>query len=213
MNAGFIYPLFNSAVRFLYYCNLVEFFKFLAKMSVGLVSRRRGGEATDNEIIQACNIAIDIYQVFKFGALLIFFVCKTNTIFSKLVIYYLISSNLFTYFYYHVWGSKYTQKIDRGTLNRKFLNSLIAISYYLLCYAYLYQVHYFHMISWPDSTIDFTNAIYLSVANAFTLTYGGFSPLTQEIRIIFMSELINTFLFFTVIISNSIPNHAGRDDQ
>jgi len=41
------------------------------------------------------------------------------------------------------------------------------------------------------------------------LTYGGFSPLTQEARVIFMTELMNTFLFFTIIVSNSVPNHTG----
>ena len=69
------------------------------------------------------------------------------------------------------------------------------------------------MISWPDSLVDSTNAIFLSVANTFTLTYGGFKPLTQDIRNVFMSELINTFLFFTVIITNSIPNHAGKENN
>jgi hypothetical protein len=69
------------------------------------------------------------------------------------------------------------------------------------------------MITWPNNLVDSTNAIYLSIANAFTLTYGGFSPLTQEIRVVFMSQLINTFLFFTIIISNSIPNHAGKEIQ
>jgi len=68
------------------------------------------------------------------------------------------------------------------------------------------------MIAWPDALVDTTNSIFLSIANAFTLTYGGFSPLTQEIRVVFLSELINTFLFFTVIITNSIPNHAGKEN-
>lgn len=213
MNNGFIYPFFDALVRVMYYCNLVEFFKFLAKLCTGVLHKHIGGELSSQDIIRSCNIAIDIYQVFKFGLLFLFWVCEASGVFPKLVIYYLLFSNLFTYFYYHVWGSKYGQRVDRDTLNRKFLNFLLAISYYLLCYAYLYEIHYSQMIAWPDDLIDSTNAIFLSVANAFTLTYGGFSPLTQEIRMVFMSELINTFLFFTVIITNSIPNHAGKESK
>ena len=218
---GFIYPLFDSLVRFLCYCNLVEFFKFSAKLYTGVINKRKEKNLTTEEIVRACNIAIDVYQIFKWGVLLALWVCKKDSTFAKNLVYYLLFSNLFTYFYYHIWGSRYNQRVDKDTLNRKFLNSLLAISYYIFCYAYLYQIHYSGMISWPFlvvesvniPVIDFINAIYLSVANAFTLTYGGFSPLTQKIRVVFMSELINTFLFFTVIITNSIPNHIGKEDE
>ncbi len=210
MSNGFIYPLFDSIIRFLYYCNLVELFKFIAKLFAGLLKNRNGEELLSTDLIKSSNIAIDIYQIFKFGILFLVWSCENNSPVAKIIIYYLLFSNLFTYFYYHVWGSKYKQRVDRDTLNRKFLNSLLAITYYLLCYAYLYEIHYSHMIGWPESVIDSTNAIFLSVANAFTLTYGGFKPLTQDIRVIFMSELITTFIFFTIIISNSIPNHSRK---
>jgi hypothetical protein len=213
MNNGFIYPFFDSLIRLLYYCNLVEFFKLLARLCVVVLHKRSSGELSTQALIRSCNIAIDTYQIFKFSVLFLLWTCEVSSVFSKLLVYYLLFSNLFTYFYYHVWGSKYDQRVDRDTLNRKFLNSLLAIAYYLLCYAYLYQIHYNQMIVWPDNLIDMTNSIFLSVANAFTLIYGGFSPLTQEVRVVFMSELINTFLFLTIIITNSIPNHAGKENQ
>ena len=209
MKNGFIYPLFDSTIRFVYYCNLVELFKFLAKLCVGIYKK---GEVSTDEKVQVCNIAIDTYQIFKWLILLTFWKLETEHEAALLATYYLLASNLFTYFYYHVWGSRYSQRIDREALNRKFLNALLAINYYLAGYAYLYNVHFSSEIMWPDNLIDSTNAIYLSVANAFTLTYGGFSPLTQEIRLVFMSQIINTFLFFTIIISNSIPNHAGKEE-
>lgn len=208
MKNGFIYPLFDSIVRFAYYCNLVELFKFLAKLCLGVCKK---GEVSTDDKVEACNIAIDIYQIFKWLILLLLWRLGIDHQAALLSTYYLLASNLFTYFYYHVWGSNYRQRVDRESFNRKFLNAMLAISYYLACYAYLYNIHFSAEISWPDNLIDSTNAIYLSVTNAFTLTYGGFSPLTQEIRVVFMSQLINTFLFFTIIISNSIPNHAGRE--
>ncbi|EGQ7995878.1 hypothetical protein D8T26_00390 [Vibrio vulnificus] len=208
MKNGFIYPLFDAVVRFCYYCNLVELFKFLAKLSLGILKK---GDVSVADTIKACNVAIDIYQIFKWFILLSLWYLGIDSKAALLVTYYLLASNLFTYFYYHVWGSRYTQRIDRETLNRKFLNAMLAISYYLACYAYLYHVHFSNEIKWPGDLVDSTNAIYLSIANAFTLTYGGFSPETQEIRVVFMSQLINTFLFFTIIISNSIPNHAEKE--
>ncbi len=208
MKNGFIYPFFNSLIRVLYYLNLVEFFKFVAILSKGLCKKEA---LSQEEQITTCNIAIDIYQMFKWLTLISLWLFEVNNFFSFIFTCYLLISNLFTYFYYHVWGSNYSQMVDRDKLNRKFLNSLLAVSYYLACYAYLYQVHLSDQIEWPDNLVDSMNAIYLSVSNAFTLTYGGFSPLTQEIRVVFMSQLINTFLFFTIIISNSIPNHTSKE--
>lgn len=207
---GFLFPFFNALINVLYYTNLVELFKFSGKICARLSSEQ---PVSKERIIQFNNIAIDIFQVFKWGILIFFWMASCDTITAKLIIAYLIYSNLFVYFYYHVWGGKYNQRIDRETLNRKFLNYLLAIAFYLCCYAYLYQFHYSQIIKWPENEIDFLNAIYLSVANAFTLTYPGFEPLTQQARTLFMTELINTFLFFTIIMANSVPNHVNTREN
>lgn len=211
MKNGFIYPIFNTLVQFLFYCNLTELFKYIARRYEGLVYQRQGKELSKEAKIRSSNFAIDLFIVFKFSLLIFFWVHGIKSTFSMVIIYYLIFFNLFTYFYYHVWGSEFEQRTDRHTLNRKFLNSLIAIVFYILCYAYLYETHYASSIKWPENLVDSTNAIFLSIANAFTLTYGGFMPITQKIRVIFMSELINTFAFFTIIITNSIPNHNPKE--
>ena len=211
MKNGFILPVFDLLVRVLFRLNIVEYFKYFAQFIVRVFFKFRKEKETVASIVSASNIAIDIYQIFKYAVLAFLWINASSSVYSRWVIYYLIASNLFTYFYYHVWGSRYRQRNDRSTLNRKFLNFLLAIAFYLLCYAYLYQFHYSAMISWPDSTVDGLTSFYLSVANAFTLTYGGFMPLTQEIRLVFLSELFNTFLFFTVIISNSVPDHSDKE--
>ena len=207
---GFICPSFNKIIQLLYYTNVVELFKFSARYIMNLKLK---GKATQNDLIFASNMGIDTYQIFKWGILMLLWVFGANGILSKYLIIYLIYSNLFVYFYYHVWGSKFKQRYDRDTLNRKFLNYLLAIVYYLFAYAYLYQYHYADQIQWPENLIDFKNAIYFSVANAFTLTYGDFQPLTQSIRTVLLTELLNTFLFFTIIISNSIPNHTNQESN
>ena len=211
MKNGFIYPLLNWIVKVFYYLNFVELVKFNARSALFFYFSKRKKEVSTNDIITVSNIAIDTYQLIKFFLLFYFWCFQFSDGISKMIIYYLLISNLFTYFYYHVWGSNHRQREDKDTLNRKFMNSILAIAFYLLCYGYLYHCHYSQMLSWPDNIIDLANSIYLSVSTAFTLTYGGFQPLTQEVRMVFMSELINTFLFFTIILSNSIPNHTGRN--
>lgn len=212
---GFIYPFFVFLIKILYYTNLVELFKFIAKCCAYF--NAKPGEEVSIKTIRSYSIfAIDIYQLFKWGILLYFWIGEYNNSFSKVVIYYLIYSNLFVYFYYHTWGSKYTQRNDKDALRKNFINYLMAIAFYLCSYAYLYQFHYADMI-WIDvqyldiKYLDYINAIYLSVSTAFTLTYNGFQPLTQEIRNVFLTELINTFLFFTIIISNSIPSNFTEE--
>jgi hypothetical protein len=197
---------------------LVELFKFIGRFYAKLSLKK--DEKVSVDIIRSYStIAIDIYQIFKWGLLVFFWLSENNSLTSKLIIYYLIYSNLFVYFYYHTWGSKYKQRNDREALKKNFLNYLMAIAFYLFSYAYLYKFHYNGMILIDSkllniSVLDSINAIYLSISTAFTLTFGGFQPLTQEVRVVFLSELINTFLFFTIIVSNSIPsNFTQKEDN
>ena len=192
---------------FLKYCNLVELFKYISKSQ--LIYWKKS--ATQEEIISTCNIAIDIYQITKYATLIVLWACGISNPLSKLIIYYLLFSNVFTYFYYHTWGSGFARRTDRTSENRRFLNLILAFNFYLLCYAYLYQIHYQNMIDWPSNVIDTWNAIYLSVSNAFTLSSEGYSPKDQAIRIIFMIQHLIAFLFLAIIFSSSIPTHGGAN--
>ena len=99
---GFLYPLFDFIiVRFFYYTNIVELFKFIAKLIARCIYQ---DQITDEILITYANIGIDIYQIFKWSILIIFWMLNYNTEISKIIIFYLIYSNLFVYFYYHVWG-------------------------------------------------------------------------------------------------------------
>ncbi len=209
---SFIYPFFKILIDYvLYYTNIVEYVKIFARLLCNFISCSSQTEIEVNNYKRKCStIAIDIFILSKWFLLIYLWVNNINSEISKYLIFYLIYSNLFTYFYYHSWGSKFTQRNDAEALKRNFINYLLAIAYYLACYAYLYQVHYVEMLKVNEelfdiSTLDYINAIYLSVSTAFTLTYSGIQPLTQEIRIVFLTQLINTFLFFTIIITNSVP--------
>lgn len=159
----------------------------------------------------AKNIAIDCFLVAKWLVVIVAIWCGWTGLWAELLVWYLIASNLFTYFYHHVWGNGFALSDDVDSQRRRYVNFLLSLAFYIACYAYLYQHQYMAEIAWPDDLVDTTNAIYLSIANAFTLTYGGFSPLSQTARVLFASELINTFFFFTIIIVNSIP--SGRSEE
>lgn len=205
---SFIFKIFKIIIDYvLYYSNIVEYIKMFTRFTYN----KLGCKNISNEELRRVSLfAIDIFILFKWALLIYFWSNHINTDISKYIIYYLIYSNLFTYFYYHSWGSKYSQNSNPEAMKKNFINYLLAIAYYLACYAYLYQIHFINMIKiesdyFDVQVLDYINAIYLSISTAFTLTYSGIQPLTQEIRIIFLSELINSFLFFTIIISNSVP--------
>ena len=201
-------PLF----RLLKYCNLVELFKFVSRSITGALHPDKIGTTDGDRLLtQNANIAIDVFQVFKWSVLLFVWYFACSGTLSFVLIAYLIASNLYTYFYYQVWGSTYTQLSNKETDNRRFINSLLAIAFYITAYAYLFQHHYAEMIAWPEPGVNAFDALYLSVTNAFTLTYEGFVPLSQRARLAYMTELINTFLFFVIILTNAIPNHIKKD--
>ena len=203
---GFIYPIINCLISKLYYLNIVVYFKWFSEKIALLFKKEKYAYTI---------IAIDIYQLFKFGIVGYFWIEDYNNDFSKYFTYYLIWSNLFIYFYYHAWGANHKQRSDKIALKKNFINFMFAVTFYILSYAYLYQNHYADMIAIDKSFIDvvcldWINAIYLSTSTALTLTYSGFQPLTQEIRIVFLTQLFNTVLFLTIIITNSIPKNFDK---
>lgn len=223
MNDGFIYPLVNNVIKILKYLNLVEYFKKVAT-SICLYNYRETGSPTSNEIKKYCNFAIDFYQIFKWATLfwLWFYIdeyveIELHTISLKIdtsyFAWYLIVTNLFTYFYYHVWGSPHLQLLTRVTMNRRFMNTILAIAYYITAYAYLYEVHFAAYFSWPNNIVSHINALYLSVSNALTFSHDGFDAINNRGRFILISQAVNTFIFLTIIISNSIPNHFKEETR
>ena len=202
MRHEFLVTGFTCIVRVIYWMNIVEYVKLF---SVCILSVALSRELTLEDKRAAAGIGIDVYQVMKFSVIFLLIAYNISDVWAEYVTYYLISSNAFTYFYYHAWGSQYSQRNDLGGQRRRFLNFMLAITFYILCYAYLYQAHFAEHISWPEEQIDAINALYLSVANAFTLTYGGFVPRAQIVRVLFMTELVNTFFFFTILVTNSVP--------
>lgn len=203
MSNGFIFPAFNFIIHKFRYLCLVELLKYLFVLNSTT-------DKNENKK-KLARYAIDFYQVFKWLLITFLLIFQPTNTFFKYLSYYMISTNLYSYFYYHVWGGIFPQFGDYDYIKSRFLNTLLAVFYFILFYSYLYMSHFHEQINWPNGNIDFLNSFYLSISNTFTLTYGGFKPLTQNVRILFITELLNTFVFFTIIVSNSIPNPLGRN--
>lgn len=202
MTNGFIIQLFDKIILLLKHFNLVEYFK---KICIGLTSLLFSKELTGEEKRQTARIAVDVFIMAKFILVFCLVVFEASQLIWKFLVLYLIWSNLFTYFYYHIWGSPYKQSQNLEAQRGRFTNFVLAIAFYIFSYAYLFQFHYACEVEWPDDVISYSNAIFISFANSFTLTYGGYSPLTHEARMLFLGELLNTVFFVTIIVANSLP--------
>lgn len=208
MQNGFVYPIAKRLVVVLKALNAVEYVK---DFSAWLYCKAKGHDLSDNELIAAKNLGIDLFLVSKWALVIWFIAFGVTGGVAEVVVFYLIATNLFSYFYYHVWGSAYRARADLDSQRRRFVNFILSIGFYIVCYSYLYQFQFASHIQWPDHVVDWVNALYLSVANAFTLTYGGFQPLSQTARVLFMTELVNTFFFFTIIVANALPALQNRE--
>lgn len=200
MPNGPIYYTISKLICGLWYLNAVEYVK---KFTAFIYKSRNPDKPNDDRTGE--NFGIDLFIILKWILISVLIVCKIDSYISLLVTYYLIAANTYSYFYYHVWDERAFADMSVERSKRRFVNFLISIAFYIYCYAYIYYVHVPCEILWPDHNVDFINSAYLSLATAFTLTYGGFAPETQFVRVLFASELINTFVFLTIIVSNSIP--------
>lgn len=124
------------------------------------------------------------FLVLKWIAVIVFWLCQVNSALVKLIIWYLIITNLFTYFYYHTW----TIDLDRGSftierVKRRFLNLLLAISFNVFCFAYLIRFSFSANYEWTNQIATSKNALLYSVANAFTVSFDSvkkYQPLDRH---------------------------------
>lgn len=201
MNNGFIHFIFDALIKTGIYLNLVEYFK---KISQFFYLLRAPEKNTDKVYLRrAANIGIDVFIIFKWVIVGAFWVTNQQSLFATIIVWYLLFSNIFTYFYYHTWNlsPETPETVERS--QRRFLNVLLSMAYSIFCYAYFYNITYASHFSWGTNTsvLDF---LYFSTANALTVTYGDVLLLDTTARMLCASQLAITFLF-VLIIASSIP--------
>ncbi len=202
MENGFIYEIFNVLINSLKYLNIVELFK---KIAIKLSS-------SEKHIRKNANIAIDIFIIFKFLIIILFWYKELNNIYATIITYYLILINIYTYFYYHVWSDKANNRNQSNDKNkRRFLNLIIAILYSDICYGYLYNIVYSVHFLWEQNTSRLISSLQLSIYNSFAGSFYGVKPITDLGIVLTTSQLLITFIFIAIILTRTIPPTSISD--
>lgn len=203
MRNGFIFDIFNSIVNGLNYLNLVEFFKFIAK------SLSPANASTDL-LKKNVNIAIDVFIVMKWFLIVFLWINKVNTPFWIFFTFYLIWSNMHTYFNYHLWMESKQSDLDRD--RRRFISLILAIVFFIVSYGYLYSVVYADHFSWinVDGLSKNMTALIYSVSQTIFIGSGLIYPTTKNGVLLVISETLVSFLFVVVLISRSLPESTIR---
>ena len=200
MRNGFLYTLVNKLINILFYLNLVELFKLISlKLS-----------PSDCEAVTKATFtrtSVDIFIIFKWTYVITLCSFNIHNSVNIVIVWYLLITNLYTYFYYHTWSSKILmdKHFDVNRIKRRFTNLILAISFSILGFAYLYLKPYSSDFKWTEIVPSFKHAIMFSLSNSLTASYDKVKPLTELGYSISMIQLIMMFTFLTIIISGSIP--------
>ena len=126
------------------------------------------------------------------------------------ITYYLLASNLFSYFYYHVWDTNREHQFRRD--GRRFINWLSAVLFYIFSYAYIFTYHFHDQLDWGTlgANAKFSEALIFSFANSLSANVSELQPVTFAARLLVLSETFTTFLFVVIIIANSLPQTDAR---
>lgn len=208
---GFIIRSVSRSVKLLQALSAVELWKQLG----AALLRRKNAQLTDEALRRNANLWIDWFIVIKWALVGALFWLAQDGWVALTVVSYLLFFNVFSYFYYHGWGSEYDppKLPPRAILQRdrrRLVSFLLAFFFSLLGFAYLYAVQLPHRLEWPTEP-NGLDAIYLSVSNSFTLTYSGFQPYDQLARGVLLLQVLNVFVFLAVLIGNAVPS-VGRSE-
>lgn len=196
---GPIYVLVDISIRAVHRISPVEWKK---KGVVRLLNR-----SEPDDIRRIANLAIDAFIVLKWLFLLTIWMAGVTHWLAVTVSAFLLVMNLHTYFWYHLWA------IDRGASvpgtefreRRRFVNLVFAISYSMALYAYLYHRVLATDFTWPTTTPPWISAIIFSVGNSLTGFSGDLKPVTTIAQLVTSSQLLMTFIFVAMLLSNSVP--------
>lgn len=200
METGFLYKFINRLLNSIQYLNLVEFFKYVGQK---LAPKNCPIETK----IKYSRTSVDVFIVAKWLFLLMLWGFKVTNIVLVAIVWYLLITNLYTYFYYHSWSSKilHDTYFDTDRIKRRFINLLLAILYSVFGFAYLFNIPYSSEFYWVDGNPNLLHSLWFSVSNSLTATYDQVKPITDIAYSISMIQLIIMFIFITIIISGSIP--------
>lgn len=200
MKNGIIYFILKKVLDGLNYLSLVELFKYIA-------IKAYSNAANSQSRITASRMAVDIFIILKWLFILLAFLNGWSSSFMTVLVWYLIYSNLYTYFFYHLWNreSMNTENFDIERVRRRFITLMLSIGFSNICFAYLFRVPYLTDFEWSDKIPLNAKAVWFSFANSLTANYEFVKPITQNGASITITQLIISFVFITLILGKSIP--------
>ena len=196
---GPIYAVLHIAVSSLNAISPVEWMKRWFRR----IWRRNDQE----DIRKVANIAIDIFIVLKWAFVILIWVTGVTHWLPLSVGCFLLVMNLHTYFWYHLWVIDRSAPIpgEEFRERRRFVNLVFAIAYSMVFYGYVYhRVLYSHFI-WPQEIAPWVSSIVFSIGNALTGYSGDLKPNTSLAHLVVSSQLVMTFIFVALLLSNSVP--------
>ncbi|WBX76235.1 hypothetical protein PG911_16655 [Tenacibaculum ovolyticum] len=203
MKKGILYSIFDWIIENVSYLNLVELFKFI------------GVNIFPNNRITALRISVDLFIVLKwlFIALVWQFNIKNGLV--NIIVWYLIFTNLYTYFYYHTWTKNLNKtEFDFDRIKRRFLNLGLSIAFNVFSFAYLFAQPFFSNFKWLNEYSTLKDSVLFSTANSLTTSYTYVTATTETGHTLIIIETITSFIFLTIILSNSIPQmNTEKEDN
>ncbi|MBW3518060.1 hypothetical protein [Flavobacterium sp. NKUCC04_CG] len=196
MKNGLLYPAINFVIDILKYFNLVEIYK---NILVSIFNK--------SNTLTVNRFAIDSFIILKWIFIICIIYTKSSNCLLTVLVWYLLYSNLYTYFYYHIWhnDTANNQFNTPERIRRRFINLLTSIGFSNLCFAYLYRLPYLSEFEWSEKIPLTTKAIWFSFANSLTANYEFVKPITKIGVELTITQLLISFIFLTMILGNSIP--------
>src|SRR3990167_7363264 len=92
MKNGFLYQIIKTTLDSLKYLNLVELFKTVGK------------KINPQKATEYSRISVDTFIVLKWLFIFFIWVFGATNFWLTILVWYLIFTNIYTYFYYHIWA-------------------------------------------------------------------------------------------------------------
>jgi hypothetical protein len=191
---GIVYTLIDWFIEILKYFNLVEYFKLLSKRIYA------------KDKILASRFAVDLFIILKWVLVALLWQFNVNKGFFTWLVWYLIVTNIYTYFYYHVWTKDLAKPFyDLDRLKRRFLNLILSIGFNILAFAYLFAQPYFENFKWAKGYSTLKDSLLFSTSNSLSTSCDSVESITELGSSLSLIETLISFVFLTIILSNSIP--------
>lgn len=197
MKNGLIYPIVDFVLNNLKCLNLVEGLKYLFRKFV-------------NDPDHANRVGTDTFILLKWALVIFLWEYEVKSSIINILLFYLIATNLYTYFYYHIWDEKKSPTtITKDEIvqrrKRRFINLLQAVGFNILTFAYLIAMPFSSNFEWKKGYSTFEDSIFFSLSQTLTIDYGPVESINRCASQLITIETFVSFIFLTIVLSTSVP--------